>query len=430
MYRVGLFIGFSFLIASVLPESALAQSFRCLDGSQSHTATAQEAASAQNGSIIAGVSQVCPGDAQSGIDPQVGQAKIDLSSLRCSTKVKIEDLSDKFAICADKFMQQLRQSSPRACIRSAYRSKEEQAAACMSICGRLSCPGRCAPPGHSYHQYGLAIDVDGVANNVQSWQIAAQNGLVNPVGLHHSDPNHYQSGNADCASMPVPAGDQGDYYNDTQHFFQAPSLPFQNILDSLIPGRQQSPPPPQLPPSDQISPLPVSSSTRISSLLDSNTTPLLNASSTISLPLLDDSFSPLQPTPVSDQLTAPPLETTGSAYDLLNAIADNSETSINATGSVLTLNENLYNQIDVVRYDQNSDSPPPTIPENMVPIGPQGSQTFISQDMQYQNTSWTPPSNTTFMQKILANLQQALYQILAWARPFGTLAPPMDVAGT
>lgn len=40
-----------------------------------------------------------------------------------------------------------------------YRSCKEQARACEGICGRRSCPGLCAPPGLSWHQRGLAIDV-------------------------------------------------------------------------------------------------------------------------------------------------------------------------------------------------------------------------------------------------------------------------------
>ena len=41
-----------------------------------------------------------------------------------------------------------------------YRSCRQQAVVCERICGsRHGCPGRCAPPGLSWHQRGLAIDV-------------------------------------------------------------------------------------------------------------------------------------------------------------------------------------------------------------------------------------------------------------------------------
>jgi hypothetical protein len=41
-----------------------------------------------------------------------------------------------------------------------FRSCREQARACKRICGnRMGCPGTCAPPGYSWHQRGLAIDI-------------------------------------------------------------------------------------------------------------------------------------------------------------------------------------------------------------------------------------------------------------------------------
>ena len=41
-----------------------------------------------------------------------------------------------------------------------FRSCREQARACKRICGnRRGCPGTCAPPGFSWHQRGLAIDI-------------------------------------------------------------------------------------------------------------------------------------------------------------------------------------------------------------------------------------------------------------------------------
>jgi hypothetical protein len=41
-----------------------------------------------------------------------------------------------------------------------FRSCRAQARACSRICGnRMGCPGTCAPPGLSWHQRGLAIDI-------------------------------------------------------------------------------------------------------------------------------------------------------------------------------------------------------------------------------------------------------------------------------
>jgi hypothetical protein len=41
-----------------------------------------------------------------------------------------------------------------------FRSCRQQARACKRICGnRNGCPGLCAPPGLSWHQRGMAIDI-------------------------------------------------------------------------------------------------------------------------------------------------------------------------------------------------------------------------------------------------------------------------------
>jgi hypothetical protein len=45
-----------------------------------------------------------------------------------------------------------------------FRSCREQALACERICGnREGCPGTCAPPGLSWHQRAMAIDVSETA---------------------------------------------------------------------------------------------------------------------------------------------------------------------------------------------------------------------------------------------------------------------------
>ncbi|HUO50717.1 MAG TPA: D-alanyl-D-alanine carboxypeptidase family protein [Candidatus Paceibacterota bacterium] len=155
----------------------------------------------QNGTLAVGT---CYNPNTVGISQQYEQAKQDLASMRCSSSVNTEQLDPKFATCADTFMRQLRQVSPAACIDSAYRSEQQQLAACMGICGRSSCPGLCAPPGESYHQKGLAIDVSKVQiSNQQFWSLALQSGIGNPTGLHSSDPHHVQAmnGGSSCATL-------------------------------------------------------------------------------------------------------------------------------------------------------------------------------------------------------------------------------------
>jgi hypothetical protein len=65
---------------------------------------------------------------------------------------------------------------------------------CQSICGNCQggCPGRCASPGSSYHQIGLAVDVQGVNAQIINAMLAC--------GWHHplptSDAGHFSYGPA------------------------------------------------------------------------------------------------------------------------------------------------------------------------------------------------------------------------------------------
>lgn len=72
------------------------------------------------------------------------------------------------------------------------RSCATQTADCQGICGAPSCPGRCAPAGSSYHQIGLAVDVQGVNAQIINAMLAC--------GWHHplptSDAGHFSYGPA------------------------------------------------------------------------------------------------------------------------------------------------------------------------------------------------------------------------------------------
>lgn len=48
-----------------------------------------------------------------------------------------------------------------AAVISSYRSCKDQRRVCAAMpgCSPEGCPGRCAPPGSSYHQLGLAVDI-------------------------------------------------------------------------------------------------------------------------------------------------------------------------------------------------------------------------------------------------------------------------------
>jgi hypothetical protein len=221
----------------------------CPDGSASHTATQQEADSVPSGGITAGVTQICGSDAHLGISQATGAAKDDLNSMWCGgaaaqCKLKgitytssISGLDNNFSVCADSFMKALRAQDPSACIRSAYRSTDHQICACGGNANGI--PGKCAAAGTSYHQKGLAIDVDHSISKERLWAIAAQAGLANPSGLHESDPDHLQpvGGTSKCSGSPVPQNDTTDLYAQT-------NLPFDNSLRQSL-GLQPAPPPMQ-----------------------------------------------------------------------------------------------------------------------------------------------------------------------------------------
>jgi hypothetical protein len=71
-----------------------------------------------------------------------------------------------------------------------YRSCGEQRLACEGICGRRSCPGLCAPPGYSWHQRGLAVDITQASLDTPGVIEALEDaGWCQP--LPENDPGHF-----------------------------------------------------------------------------------------------------------------------------------------------------------------------------------------------------------------------------------------------
>jgi hypothetical protein len=61
---------------------------------------------------------------------------------------------------------------------------------------------------------------------------------------------------------------------------------------------------------------------------------------------------------------------------------------------------------------------------NVSALGTNGQQTFTSQDLQYtQSNSYVAPTNTSFAQRTLENLKQALLKLLSILKPFGYVRP-------
>jgi hypothetical protein len=94
----------------------------------------------------------------------------------------------------DAFRAAERQAGRRIPVVWSYRTCAQQREACRNICGSAAgCPGRCAPPGKSWHQLGAAIDTTQHAlDTPRIVQALLDHGWCQP--LPGSDPGHFSFG--------------------------------------------------------------------------------------------------------------------------------------------------------------------------------------------------------------------------------------------
>lgn len=154
----------------------------CGGGVQSHVATQAEADASPSKAIVAGVTQICPGDASLGISNLVGAAKQYLLSVpkkalsNCAPPTdpnNITRLNNTFAVCAANFLKAYQQKYGTIYITSAFRDGAAASAANGSGASANACAGGA---NGSNHMRGLAMDVypsDG--NFKQIWDFAIQN---------------------------------------------------------------------------------------------------------------------------------------------------------------------------------------------------------------------------------------------------------------
>jgi hypothetical protein len=180
-------------IAFYAAQVASAQSNGCPTGQQ--PATASDIATMTAAGISNAVVGMCWSPSSAATGAAAAQAKQYLQSAKCGgSTIDTNNINSGFALCAQKFVQSAKAQDQNFCITSAYRSSAQQLAACMNICGASSCPGLCAAPGNSFHQYGLAIDVNSKKIPLQTiWNLAQAQGILNPTSLHSSDPYHIQA---------------------------------------------------------------------------------------------------------------------------------------------------------------------------------------------------------------------------------------------
>lgn len=139
-------------------------------------------------------------------------------------------------------LEKLLKARPDIKIRSAYRSAAYQEQTCRRICGARSCPGRCAPPGGSCHQYGLAVDV--TKGDSATRQYVKQFKLHYPYsGDHIQCIEHRTAGRSSCNTPCAKGGVQigpGDYtpssdvpFKPSSNIFGGQQNPLSSLLDSL-----------------------------------------------------------------------------------------------------------------------------------------------------------------------------------------------------
>ncbi len=368
------------------------------------------------------------------------QAKQDLQGMWCGNKAAqcsfngatysstIDDLDPKFALCADKFMKQLRASDPTACIRSAYRSSAHQMCSCQGICRANSCPGLCAPPGNSYHQKGLAIDVNHPkVTKQQLWSIGSQSGLGNPLGLHVSDPDHMQvmNGGSNCSDI-------GYSPTDTDVFVPGPvqSNPYFNYgpapMPSIAPQSFPGAPVPTVSTPAATTPAVTTTGTTATATSSGICSPVFSCSNNVMYYQTSscttqvyqtcangcngNSCAVITPTAGTSTLSATTQSTQASSTnDLLNALSNPVSLSAVPIGTAapiaVTLNGNTS---DVAGLNGNTTSSivnPGTI-SSIQPITSQ--QTFTSSDLTNNSVSSYGTQSNSAVLKILADLKSAL----------------------
>lgn len=389
--------------------------FTCPGGGQSRPATPDEARSAAAGSIVAGVTQVCPGDARLGITNDAGQAKTYLKSLprtgSATQDQNIDQIQNAFAICAANFLKAYQQRYGTVTIRSGYRSAAYDAQMCRNnpSCGALM--NNPNPQGN--HQRGLAIDVAANTSDQSTmWEFARQNpsyGVCFPftgegggfrdtvhmvlagiAGTETSGPGCRGVTRA-CDGTPpvnptVPGpgpGSQGPTIAGPGAQ-TTPTSALANMLRSFI-G-------PSAPPMMPMQPLPTAAQPY--GYMPTQT-PVVT-----SIPNVSVATRPIAAT---------------SAVDLINAIADPAPRTASTTAphSIVVLNPNVQQIVSIHSQPVPVDRTPSPLAVNTT----FAQQTFKSGDL--RDSPYQLSADTSRAQSILRSIQQALVRALAVLRPFG-----------
>jgi len=209
-HRIGIALA---VLAIVFPISSIANA-DLLPCPSAHVATQQEAdAASPKGSIIAGYTMVCPGDAVLGISNEAGTAKDYLKTILCKPDgdnyggvgpdETIRGLDAKFAQCAATFLKQLNSTGVPYCIAEGKRSvakQQEYASRPIIACGQNG-----KPADQCEHPRGIAIDIKvpskpgaPCTDFTRAHQLAPQFGLTFYLGC--KDAYHFVPQKMGCSS--------------------------------------------------------------------------------------------------------------------------------------------------------------------------------------------------------------------------------------
>ncbi len=439
------------------PLCAYADTTTSLPCSNPHVATADEAA-AGGGGIIAGVTMVCPSDAQLGITDAAGAAKAYLLSiakdLRGSQappdKAHIDLLNNSFAICAANFLKAYIQSYGPVNVVSAFRCGPITPA--NITCDRTE-NARAGGATNSNHQLGVAVDINPAGGNssydtLRSFAQANPGyGVTFPWPFYNgsTDKNHMQAINKSSPSCSGVAGTPVTPSAGTA----SPPQQISNVIRQAL-GLQQ--------PQSSLSSLGTQAVQAVAAQTQTGTTGSTGSSQTTTQTSQTGSPTACTPSyscsnniyyyqtsscttlaiqqcpygcngdscapapansPTTSQNTSgtPSTQSASSAIDIIRALAN--PTVVSATVTPAVLNQDIGNIASPLA--EGAATPPSSDAANtqtatLEPTGVQ--QTFTSTDLANSPAPSSSSSQNSFAQSVLQSMAQSLIWALNYLKPF------------
>lgn len=383
----------------------------CAGGAAPHKASAQEAASANPaGSIVAGVTDVCPNDSRLGISNDSGAAKQYLRGILCKADgdnyggvgpdETINGLDNKFAVCAAAFLKAVQSKGTNVCVKEGKRSVQKQNEYVSR--GVIACKKGAG----CEHPRGIAIDVNVLGKPVTCssytplHEAAPSFGLTFYMGC--KDAVHFVPEKSGCTAggtAPADSNLPSSSYDFPQY---APSSPPASAPNMPTQPQQSS----SSGTGSSAASTPASSAQSSSPL--SSTLSALNSTTSSSKSILDSLLSSLSGT--SDATDTSVTEPNQTVSDLLSTLFSTAQKPADDSNTLkdITLNGNLSNSASL---SPDGSSRGQGSQENLTIQPTTAGETFTSQDLQYSAPT-SVDSSTSFLQSTIAQIKSAL----AWIK--------------